>query len=73
MCNSNLELQARWSQYKQWGRVRGEVSFENLYEKTNIENKWAEVLSHEVRKCKLVSPNNQEEKNGDSNWRIQLH
>lgn len=39
MFNSNLGLQARWSQYKQSGRVGGDVSFENLYEKTNIENK----------------------------------
>lgn len=56
MFNSNLGLQARWSQYKQSGRVGGDVRFENLYEKTNIENKWAEVLSHEVGKCKLGSP-----------------
>ena len=52
MFSSNLELQSRWSQYKQQGRVGGEVCFENWYEKKHI-LKINEVLSHEVRKCKL--------------------
>lgn len=56
--NNNLELQARWSKCKQWGREGGYMSFENLDQKTNIENK----LSFHLKKFKKVSvsSNNQE-------------